>query len=146
MDNLKSIPLNFVLPNQCDFNTFKNNCLLVPIDINYNFFTYNKKSAKSWKKDLENFLLLSNKNTFPNKTKKEHLLDVKNKLNNLFNLIKININSIIPCICLAYPVANCWIIVFLTHFFDNNNKSDVSQEIIDANFNPVFYSYNNFKA
>lgn len=145
MDNLKSIPLNFVLPNHCDFNTFKDSCLLIPINTNYNFSTYNKKSAKSWKEDFENFLLLANKKAFPNKKKKENLLDVNNNSNNLFHLIRQNVTGYAPCICLAYHTANCWIIVFLTIFFEKNKNILHSPEIIDCEFDPVLYSYKNFK-
>lgn len=145
MQNLKKIPEVFVTPNQSDLETYRKQCILLPLDTVYQVTSYHKKSAKDWKQEFLDYLILSNKRNSPTKTKKEHLADVQNNFNNLLDLIRNNMDGFTPSLSLAYPIANCWIIVFYADFFDKSTKIlDIPQNIIESNYDPVLYSFKNF--
>ena len=147
MHTLKNIPDEFVIPNQSDLETYRHHCILIPMDRVYNITSYHKKSGKDWKKEFLDYLLLSNKRNSPAKSKKEHLADVENNFKNLLDLIINNMDGLTPSLSLAYPIANCWIIVFYADFFDKSKKIiDIPQEIINANYDPILYSFRNFKS
>ena len=146
MYNLKNIPEKFIIPNQSDLETYRHHCILLPLDKFYNVTSYQKKSGKDWKQEFFAYLFLSNKNNFPEKSKKEHLVDTDNNFNNLLELIKNNMDELTPSLSLAYPIANCWIIVFYADFFDKSIKNiDLPKEIIQSNYDPILHSFTNFK-
>lgn len=146
MHTLKNIPNEFVIPHQSDLETYKNHCILLPLDKMHNVTSYSKKSGKEWRQEFLDFLLLSSKKNVPHKSKKEHIEDVNNNFNNLMNLIRTSMDEFTPNLSLAYPIANCWIIVFYADIFDKSKKlNDIPQEIIEDSYNPIAYSFRNFK-
>jgi len=136
---------DFTQPQTYTLEKYKEHCVLLPLDFYFQISSFKKISAKQYKKDFFQRMIKSSQSDNPEMSKEEHLARVQNNFLNMMVVVRENLKEQ-PLLSLAYPIANCWIVVFYASFFDKSKKIfDIPQEIVKSNYDPVVYSFKNFK-
>lgn len=138
-----------------NYNQFKQNSFFIPLNSSFEICNYKQFSDKEWKNNLLHIFKMIV--SYNQQISDEDLNNIASKqLNDLLTNIKqakvISYDN--PCVSIAYPIANCWFIIFLvdafTFYDDKNNLNKTNPftgneqclEILKANHNPLDYCFN----
>jgi len=132
---------DFSKPQNYTLEKYKEHTLLLPLDFNFQISSFQKNSAKEWKKMFFQHLIKHALLNQPDKNKKQCLQETQENFNNLMSIVRNNLRDTEPLLTLAYPIANCWIVVFFSDYFNKAKKLDVASSIKEVNYNPIEYAY-----
>lgn len=158
--NIKKIT-EYRTPQKHSFEQFKEGCLLVPLDNNFKFDKWKGDGAKVNKERLRDFIRegVINHNPLATAKRREKIID--ETIGNLLESVEGFVSPSNPCVAIAYPLNNIWIIAFLTEIFNPIKKDGKPKTLIDSssiakgmdisnvslveikelNYDPYFYTY-----
>ena len=129
------------MKNNYSFEKYKEHCLLLPLDFNYEIASFKNTSAKKWKQSFMNKIIDGANKNNPTKSKEEILSEVQNNFFNLMSIVRNNLRDTEPLLSMAYPIANCWIVPFFSDYFNKELKLDSPAKIKEVNYDPIRYAY-----
>ncbi len=153
--------LEYKTPDKHTFEEFKTGCFLVPLTADFNFDKWKGNGAKVNRENLMAFIREGVIKHNPHATKKQVEKILDETIDNFIGSVKGFLSPLNPCVAIAYPLNNIWLITFFTEVFNPKKKNGEMKKVIESsslvegmdltevalteievlNFDPYFYSY-----